>query len=166
MPTGPVSALALSSDGSLYAVGSFTTAGGVPANRVARWDPVTSTWSALGAGTNGAATAVAVDGSGHVYVGGVGTFGNATPGTVRIAKWNGTTWSPLGPGLNSTVLAMVVDASDNLYVGGQFTTTQGGPANLLPNLAKWTPTTSTWSTPGAGTSGPVAALALDISCIR
>ncbi|MEQ1871831.1 MAG: MBG domain-containing protein, partial [Vicinamibacterales bacterium] len=165
---GLVSALALSSDGSLYAVGSFTTAGGVPANRVARWDPGTSTWSALGAGTNLAATVVAVDGTGNVYVGGAGTFGNATPGTVRIAKWNGTTWSPLGPGLNGVPSAMVFDASGNLYVGGGFTATQGN-AVALSRVAKWTPSTSTWSALGSGvsfsiTATPgVAALAIDSS---
>ena len=35
----------------LYAGGYFTTAGGVPANYIAKWDG--SAWSALGSGMNG-----------------------------------------------------------------------------------------------------------------
>ena len=37
-------------NGDLIAAGSFTTAGGVTVNRIARWDG--STWSALGTGMN------------------------------------------------------------------------------------------------------------------
>ena len=35
----------------LYAGGGFTTAGGVPANYIAKWDG--SAWSALGSGMDG-----------------------------------------------------------------------------------------------------------------
>ena len=45
---GYVSALAIAPDGALYAVGWFTTANGVSANHVAKWDG--SSWSALGTG--------------------------------------------------------------------------------------------------------------------
>ena len=47
---GYVNALALDGSGNLYAGGDFTTAGGVSANRVAKWNG--SKWSALGSGLN------------------------------------------------------------------------------------------------------------------
>ncbi len=44
--------LAFGPDGSLYAGGDFTTAGGVAANHIARWDGATSSWHPLGSGMN------------------------------------------------------------------------------------------------------------------
>ena len=46
-----VRALAVSSDGNLYAGGLFNLAGGVPVNLIAQWDG--SAWSALGSGISG-----------------------------------------------------------------------------------------------------------------
>ena len=43
-----VHALAVGPDGSLYAGGAFSTAGGTPANYIARWDG--SAWRSLGSG--------------------------------------------------------------------------------------------------------------------
>ena len=69
-----VSALAVFDDGggpALYAGGYFTTAGGVSANRVAKWDG--SSWSPLGSGVTSAVRALTVfdDGGGPaLYVGG------------------------------------------------------------------------------------------------
>ena len=54
--------------GNLYAGGDFTTAGGVSANCVAKWDG--SAWRALGSGLNSVVRALAVDGSGNLYAGG------------------------------------------------------------------------------------------------
>ena len=47
---GIVNALAFDASGNLYAGGDFTTAGGVSANSIAKWDG--SSWSALGSGMN------------------------------------------------------------------------------------------------------------------
>ena len=56
----------------LYAGGEFTTAGGVAANYIAKWDG--SAWSALGSGVNSATTptveTLAADSAGHLFVGG------------------------------------------------------------------------------------------------
>jgi len=76
----------------LYAGGIFTTAGGVPANYIAKWNGMS--WSALGTGTGGSVWALAASGM-DLYVG--GGFGTAGGVTVNyIAKWNGTSWSALG----------------------------------------------------------------------
>jgi hypothetical protein len=72
---GGVYALAVSGD-DVYAGGYFTTAGGVPANSIAKWDG--ASWSALGSGTNFLIDANAVSGRG-VYVGGYFNFAGGKP---------------------------------------------------------------------------------------
>ncbi len=148
-----VHALAFDSSGNLYAGGSFTTAGGENANRVAKWNG--STWSALGSGMNNEVYALAFDGSGNLYAGGKFTSAGGVTAN-RIAKWNGSTWSPLGSGMNEEVYALVVDGSGNLYAGGSFAIAGGGTAN---RIAKWDGTS--WSAVGSGTGGKVNALAFD-----
>jgi len=77
---GTVLALAVFDDGhgpALYAGGSFTTAGGAAASRIARWDG--SSWSAVGSGLDGPVWALLEhdDGSGPaLHAGGScdGTF--------------------------------------------------------------------------------------------
>lgn len=64
----PVTALALDGAGDLYAGGYFTTAGGVVANNIARWDGIS--WSALGSGINDNVYTLTVDGAGNLYAGG------------------------------------------------------------------------------------------------
>jgi len=164
----PVWALTVFDDGSgsgpaLYAGGSFTSAGGVAANRVAKWDGVE--WSPLGNGLGSfevLALTVFDDGNGPALYAG-GTF--STAGEVeasRIAKWDGTMWSPLGSGMgggaNPLVHALAVfddggGSGPALYAGGQFTTAGGEEAN---NIAKWDG--STWAPLGSGTDEPVQVL--------
>ena len=156
-------ALAVFDDGNgpaLYVGGDFTTAGGVPANRIAKWDG--SSWSALGSGVAGNsspygdpsvhALAVFDDGSGPaLYVGGRFTIAGGVAAN-RIAKWNGSTWSPLGAGtgngLDPSVYALTVHDDGGgpaLYVGGGFTRAGGMTAN---RIAKWSG--SAWSPLGSG----------------
>ncbi|MFN7439658.1 MAG: delta-60 repeat domain-containing protein, partial [Phycisphaerales bacterium] len=54
---GAVTALAVLPGGDVIVGGSFTFAGGVLANRIARYNPTTTTWSALGSGTNSTVSA-------------------------------------------------------------------------------------------------------------
>ena len=137
-----VSALAASGT-NLYAGGYFTTAGGVPANFIARWDG--SAWSALSSGMNGPVYALAVSGA-DLYAGGNFTMAGGMPANY-IAKWNGSTWSALGLGMNTNVQALLVNGGD-LYAGGFFTTAGGVPANYI---AKWDG--SAWSALGSGMNG-------------
>ena len=82
----------------VYAGGTFTSAGGNPANYVAKWNG--STWSPLGSGVSAVSFAsyqvpvssLAVSGS-DVYAGGAFTTAGEVPAN-RIAKWNGSNWSP------------------------------------------------------------------------
>ncbi len=155
-----VSTLAFDVSGNLYAGGGFIMAGGVTVNRIAKWNPGTSSWSAIGSGMAGGdpyVSALAFDSSRNLYAGG----GFITAGGVtvnRIAKWNGSSWSALGSGLDGDVSAIVCDSSGNLYTGGYFTIAGGVAANCI---AKWNG--SSWSALGSGLDEGVAALAFDLS---
>ncbi|MBO2009355.1 hypothetical protein [Hymenobacter negativus] len=155
-----VLALVVAGNGDVYVGGTFTQAGGIAANNVAKWDG--TAWSNLGTGlvtgvSNGAVYALAIAGNGDVYAG--GNFSQA--GSVMansIAKWNGTAWSNLGPntaGLGDNVLALAVASNGDVYAGGQFTQAGGAAVNYV---GKWNGTA--WSSLGTSTNGQVNKLAV------
>jgi hypothetical protein len=151
---GDVYGLAVYDDGSgpsLFAAGAFTSAGGTPANCVAKWNG--AQWSAIGGGMSAQvfpkvrALAVIDDGSAPILCA-AGHFVTAGGVTVNsVAKWNGVQWSPMNGGLTGgddfvfgeTVRALCVfgggpDGNANLYAAGVFTAA-GGQASL--DLAEW-----------------------------
>ena len=161
--SGQVNAIVADASGALYVGGSFTTAGGVTVNNVAKYDPGTGAWSALGSGVTGTVNALAVDAAGNVYAGGNFTAaGSVTTG--NIAKWSPSgsgTWSALSSGISGgQVNALAIDSAGSVYVGGTFTTAGGVSAN---KIAKWTPSGSGsgWSALRTGVGGTVNALAID-----
>ncbi len=123
----------------LYVGGEFHTAGGIPANNIARWDG--TSWSTLGSGTGGGqpiveALTVLDDGSGPaLYAGGYFITAGGAPAS-RIAKWDGATWSALGSGVNSPVYALTVfndGSGPALFAAGSFEVSPAGDSYL----AKW-----------------------------
>jgi hypothetical protein len=137
---GGVAALTVFNDGggpALYAGGSFTTAGGVAAISIAKWNG--SSWSALGNGMNGSVAALTAfnDGGGPaLYAGGAFTAAGLVAAN-RIAKWNGSSWSALGSGVSDEVYAL--SAFDDgggaaLYAGGRFVVAYDSGDSFL---AKW-----------------------------
>lgn len=153
---GLVRAIAVAGDGTVYAGGIFTQAGGQMATNIARYF---TNWQTVGtspnSGVNGEVLALAFSGN-DLYVGGALTNagGVNTPG---IARWNGTAWSAVGTGLAGTVMVLATNGTD-LYAGGQFTNTAAG----ITNIAKWNG--SSWSALGGGvgstTNDFVAAIAV------
>ncbi len=146
-----VYALAVGTDGCIYAGGFFTEIDGVAANRVAKWDPEMSQWSALGAGVDNNVRAMTVGPDGCLYVG--GDFVNSGGLTVNhVAKWDPATsqWSALGAGMDNWVFALTFGPDGCLYMGG-------GTVDSL--VQKWNPATSQWSTLGADSgNGTIFAL--------
>jgi trimeric autotransporter adhesin len=141
----------------LYAGGWFTTAGGQPANRIAKWDG--SQWSALGSGVTGGGTprvlalTVFDDNSGSgpaLYAGGVFSFAGGQS-ALNIAKWDGFQWSQVGGGLSTAFGALNVfddGAGPALYAGGGFSSHN--------YIARWNG--SQWSQLGSGVNSSVGAL--------
>ena len=138
----------------VYAGGSFTSAGGVAANRIAKWDG--SNWSALGEGLSSSHSsschAIAISGM-EVYAGGYFTTAGGVAANC-IAKWDGSNWSALGSGLDDRCLSIAISGTE-VYAGGYFTTAGGVAAN---SIAKWDG--SNWSALGSGLSGTCYAIAI------
>jgi len=134
-PDGPVQALALDSDGSLFVGGLFSQVGGQARYRIAKLAPgstgaADSSW-APGLSTGAIIQALAPDGAGNVYVGGrFSTIGgitmsnaaklSATGAGVAEAGWNAA--------LNRDVQAIAFDGYGNVVVGGGFRSCAGAPA--------------------------------------
>jgi hypothetical protein len=141
-------------DGSdVFVGGNFTSAGGVSANGIARWDTITQYWYPLLTGGDTSKNGVTCDGLGcsayvrsiqpssyygilvagkFDYAGGTGNQAN------NVADWIGDHWYALGNGTNNVVYAIATEAFDSsvLYIGGTFTS----PSSFI---AKWDG--ATWS---------------------
>jgi len=154
-----VHALAVLPDGDVIVGGDFTTAGGVAVNNIARYNPSTGVWSALGSGTNNSVYAVAGLPGGDVIVGGIFTTAGGVPAN-RIARYNPSTgvWSALGSGIDGFLVSSLAVLPDgDVIVGGDFTTA-GGVA--VSNIARYNPSTGVWSALGTVILGGVRALAV------
>jgi len=126
--SGPVNA-GIVYNNDLVVAGSFTTAGGVTVNNIARWNGIT--WSSIGGGTNGEVFALAIFNN-QLIAGGSFTSAGGVP-AYRIAVWNGSAWAPLSLGMNGDVYALAVHSSQ-LVAGGAFTTAGGVNVN---RIARW-----------------------------
>ncbi|MFG0284868.1 MAG: GC-type dockerin domain-anchored protein [Phycisphaerales bacterium JB039] len=136
----------------LYAGGAFSSAGGVSASNIAKWDG--ASWSAVGGGLDSDVYCLHVfdDGTGpSLYAGGV--FARAGSSSANyVAKWDGASWSPLGLGVGgiSDPIVFQFETFDDgsgpaLYAAGDFATAGGV---LVNHIAKWDGTE--WSSLGGG----------------
>lgn len=122
-----VGALAVLPNGDLVAAGSFTSAGGVAANGIARWDG--NAWWSLGSGVSGVRALLALP-NGELIAG--GSFSTAGGVAVsNIARWDGNAWWPMGSGMNSYVHSLLRRPNGDVLAGGWFTQAGGVTANYL-----------------------------------
>lgn len=124
-----ISALAIFND-TLYAGGTFTTAGGSPANYLAQWTG--SSWVAVGS-LNSPVTSMAVYNN-ELYIG--GQFSGA------ITRYNGSVFNTVGPlnSINGQVYALQV-YNNELYIGGTFSSVTG--LTGASRIVKWDGSTYT-----------------------
>jgi hypothetical protein len=125
---------------SLYIGGSFSNAGGVPCNYIAKWDG--TNFSALGAGTNAPVFALETNGT-DLYAGGYFNMAGGAPANF-VAMWDGTNWNPMGNGFDAWVLDLQWDGSQ-LWAGGTFT--KSGVLDMV-RVARWNGTD--WQPVGSG----------------
>jgi hypothetical protein len=160
--SSPAYALAVFGDDengfSLYVAGSFTAAGGVGVNKIARWDG--TAWWPLGSGLDDNVLSLCTfdDGSGNaLYVGGGFTTAGGVPAR-SIARWDGASWSAVGTGLNNAVTGMCAfddGSGPALYAAGYFTASGG---TQMLNVARWNG--ASWTPLGGGTNQQVRTLAV------
>lgn len=152
---GDVRALVSYDDGAgaaLFAAGTFTEIGGVPAGSIAEWDG--SAWSEVGGGVSGDVFDLEVHdfGSGPVLV----VAGNMTAAggvaSSAVVTWDGSVWTSLGSSLDLRVLQLETYAG-SLYAGGRFTVIDGV---LVNRVARWTGTA--WAPVSSGMNDRVLAL--------
>jgi hypothetical protein len=118
----------------VYAAGSFSGAGGVPAANVARWDG--RTWSPLGSGTDGDVHALAVLG-GRLYAGGeFALAGGRLVGGLAVWDPAAQVWDAVGGGplYDHAVNALAVIGDRYLVVGGWFNGFNDSGAKIVEGL--------------------------------
>jgi hypothetical protein len=153
-----VIALTVLPNGDLIAGGSFTTAGGIAAPCVARWNgsnwsPMITTITSI-TGVLPEVVGFAQMPNGDVVAAGWFASINGVA-TANIARWNGTSWSPLGAGTNSGIWPLALLPNGDLVVGGYFSQAGGVPAL---RMARWDG--GAWSPFGSGANDTVSSFAL------
>ena len=125
-------------NGEVYVGGWFTNyhdhaGNSYGARYVAKWNPVTRTWTNVGAGFNNWVYAMAFDTQTNLIAGGAFTntwmtestdVSGATPLSARrIAKWDGTYWTNIGGGFNDSVMSLTANTDNgDVYASGFFKT--------------------------------------------
>lgn len=155
---GEVQTLAVAHDGTVYAGGSFTEVGGITVNHLARWDGYSWSGLHLNLDARNLPSALAVDGSGNLYV----AIRNVSAGDVSgfVERWNGINWTFFAGYMNAEIRALATDANGNVYAGGAFTAVGDTSLN---HIARWDG--SQWSAVGAGRDDGVFALVVDGSAL-
>ena len=135
--------------------GSFTLIGGVSANNIATYDPVSRTYASFGVGADNTVDALLAVNGDLIAAGWFSQIGGVAIG--RVARYQGGTWLPVGSS-NVTSLGpircLAAAPNGDLIVGGSFTTIGGVPQL---NIARWSGTA--WSPMGTNT-GEFRALAI------
>lgn len=142
--------------GEIIAGGTFISAGGLPANKVARFSPTTGTWSGMGTlPTDNIAyiLAVAVLSDGDVVAAGAfSTIGGVSANNIARYSMSTGAWSPMGTGTSSPVTALTVVPGGDVVAGGWFTTAGGIAARTI---ARYSPASGAWSAMSNGLGGDI-----------
>jgi len=147
--TGPlffsVNAIAVQTNGSVVAVGSFTGIHGETRNRIARFDSTTGALDSFNPNANNNLFSVAIQADGKILVGGgfsgANSIGGATRrGFVRLDPLTGAADS-FDPNPNGPAYAIVPMADGRLLLGGAFTqfAANGGPTVTRKSMARFGP---------------------------
>jgi hypothetical protein len=168
-----VHAVSSLTDGSIVAAGNFSSAGGVPASGIARWNG--TAWSALGAGVNRLneykeVYTIARSSDTDIFFGGdFKKVGEATAN--NLARWNGTEMTCTGSTIETggpVVYALAREilgapGTQSIFVGGEFSNVAGTIATNIIRLDLTYISPLGWVSSrnqlAGGTNGPVYALA-------
>lgn len=138
---GSVSAIVTLPGGDLICAGRFTSIAGIPVSNIARWNPSSGVWSAMGSPGLATIGTLAIASNGEVIAGGGTSLGSPDNGIVR---WNATTsvWAPIASGTHGGVVySVAVLPNDDLVVSGNFNNAGGG---FLGSVVRWEAASNTW----------------------
>lgn len=156
--SGQVNTLLHTGD-ALYIGGSFTEVDGVSANRVAKYDISSSTWTPLGSGVNNMVSTLELIND-HLYVGGSFTSaGGSNAFKVTRYDLNTEEWAPFYNGF--TASSSVRDMSfvgEILFVGGNIPRVSGFDAS---NIVSFNITNEIWQLPSNGLGGEVNSIVVE-----
>lgn len=166
-----IKALALDGNGSLFVGGSFTAIGGQTRSNLAK---LSATGAGLADATwnpspNNVVAALAIDGSGNLYVGGNFTsIGSRSRTAIAKLSTSGSgaadaDWNPAPTGSAVNVRSVVLDGSGSAYVAGAFTSIGGQSRNGIAKLTTAGTGTAdaTWNPSPSGAYTSIKSLALD-----
>ena len=141
-----VRALAVGSDGTVYAGGLFTSAAGVSASRLAAITPTGTAVAGWKSSANNTVRDILVDSTG-VFVGGAfGTINGTT--RVRLARIKPATGA-LDTSFNARVgggyVFTIAAAGDSLLLGGTFSTLSGAARAASGSVARSTGAVTSWA---------------------
>ncbi len=119
-------------NGSVCVGGTFTQAGGQPANKLARWDGLTWSVPPPDLHVKGIYALALLDET-NLIAGGAITLGT-NPTTHNIAVFNGLQWRGFGTGLIGPSISDLQFNEANLYARGNFTSLEGQPVDYF---ARW-----------------------------
>lgn len=157
---GKINAVAVMQNGDVVAGGQFTTAGGVPASNIARWNG--SSWVAMGTGFVNPVMSLKVLSTGQLVVGTASQPDPSVQSGLRsgvFAKWNGVTWEQLGYEFDGDILSITELADGDAILAGDF---GGGYSPSLTAVAS--PSLMRYSSTGANvaiTSQPTSSTICD-----
>jgi len=137
-----VNALTRDLNGDIVAAGWFSTAGGAPANSVARWNG--STWSSISTGLDNTVNALCTRPNGEIVAGGAMLQNGSGAYVNNIAGYGGgPAWWGYFLGVNNPVFALTNLPDGSLLAAGRFS---AAGTVLTPNrMATWNPTIQDWS---------------------
>ena len=138
-----------SSDSGIFAAGDFNEAGGVPASKLALFDPLSGNWSAPGGDARGRTFAMTVVDR-ALYVGGLNSPGPTF--RYHLAKLDLLTGEWSAPGGTSNVnrdINTLIYRNQALLVGGTFSQMSDIP---LASIASLDPGSGEWTAMGEGVS--------------
>jgi uncharacterized delta-60 repeat protein len=153
-PNGPVTTIALQSDGKILIAGTFSAFNGVARSGLARLNADGTLDETFLPSASGSTIAVQADGK--ILLGGTSSLGRVTLLTLRRLNSDGTPdtgfTSPNFAANSSSIRVILVQPDGKLFIGGQFTIS-GTPS--LNGIARFNAdgTFDTTFTPGVGVSG-------------
>lgn len=127
---GTVLGLAVGLNGEIYAVGSFTTAGGGSVSNAAVYDPGLGTWATTGDGLSSSGANVATSENGLIFSGSPVASSAATYG---MSYYTGYQWLDLAE-TDAPVVRVFADGVD-VYFSGVFS--EVGGLALFDRIVKW-----------------------------